>query len=981
MRGSGENQLLFLFFIYTHMAEENNKPVLYSFYDKQYNYNDLARSADAGLNTYLSKLKRGEKDADEFRTAYSNIMSGIKDGTITYREGRFYDSKGRYSGSKKENKDYYGLMANYILGHMNRMDEYVQPKAKTDPGKIAWGSNSMRTALNRAIYGHDSGNIQDFLDLDEEKDGMRGIQNRSAYLAKQFHNIIDNWDNTFQGYTDEDKARSINLLSAAAQALEDGTINAGDYLALNKAVGGVDFRSLLSTEGTKKDEKTTPEKPVTRAFMTRSLSSVKPSDSTVAALSATLGKQSSSELIKYIRASLLRGDYSAGKDPVIKEMFNNADLSDDAVLTAVLNSLQKQNYLKKAGENVYYIPGTRRSDSKDRGWFWDMDNNTLKQYNMSDLFTNYTTSKKKGGVILKGKNGLPVARIPLLQGDADITDWIIRGINDKGEYIDRYQNGASGNNNDFYTPDTTATGKGMDYAKAVEEQSLYKSGTDLLKKAMQSYLDNEESGSDKPSNLTWFLEYDKSLPEGRKSRSFFDENGKLRSSWTISGKDATGRDVSKTFDNVLDYLDYIRTDGIVGATHNNPVGSGTRYYRLNGEKREYLDPVYVQEYKDSYTLGDGESVRDGNTTWTDYLVSDKETAGTQQETEASQENGTGSVINTREAQTEESEPSSFLKDAVNMPKIAAARRVFDSINTNNRITEVLRKSMRPVLLDTYELYSPVTGAFSEMQFRNKQAADVRRQAARHGTSDASLSIAAMLDAGRQADELEYKGYLADDEEIKRTRAEALQRQENNAARRMAVANENSKALNANNRELANLEAVRLNKNYTSRDNFNKDIEAELKDNWNYKKLIKRENELNKDKLVASQNLAPFVNLHSLQKKMLENYYNNNILALEDKNDANIAAFKAANGNNKDYTGESWYKDYLKEKQKIFEERSRNVYEMSLDQGNQLKGVYSIIWNNPGSRLNLDATNMGPDVSDRDWYKIINMEKWIPKQNS
>ncbi len=966
------------------MAEENNKPVLYSFYDKQYNYNDLARSADAGLNTYLSKLKRGEKDADEFRTAYSNLMSGIKDGTITYHEGRFYDSKGRYSGSKKENKDYYGLMANYILGHMNRMDEYVQPKVKADPNKIAWGSNSMRTAMNRALYGHDTGNIQDFLDLDEEKDGVRGIQNRSAYLAKQFRNIIDNWDNTFQGYTDEDKARSIDLLSSAAQSLEDGTINAGDYLALNKAVGGMDFRSLLSTEGAKKE--TASEKPATRAFMTRTLSGAKPSDSTVTALSATLGKQSSSDLIKFIQASLLRGDYSAGKDPVIKGMFNNADLSDDAVLTAVLSSLLKQNYLKKTdlgGPNTYYIPGTQRSDSKDRGWFWNVDDNTLEQYNLSDLLTSYTSSKKNGGVILKGKNGLPTAQIPLLQGNADITDWLIRGINEKGEYTDRYKNGASGNNEDLYTPDVTAAGKGADYAKAVEEQPLYKSGTDLLKKAMQSYLDSGESGSNKPSNLTWFLEYDKSLPEKRKSRSFFDENGKLRTSWTISGKDATGRDVSRTFDNVLDYLDYIRTDGIVGAAHNNPVGSGTRYYRMNGEKKEYLDPVYVQNHKDSYTLGNGESVQDGNTVWTDYLVSDKETAETQQETEEPQESGTGSAIDTRKTQTEEPESDSFLKDAVSstLPKIAAARRVFDSINTNNRISEILRKSMRPVLQDTYELYSPVTGAFSEMQFRNRQAADVRRQAARPVTSDASLSTAAMLDAGRQADELEYKGYLADDEEIKRTKAEALQRQESNAARRMAVTNENSKALNANNRELANLEAVRLKQNYTSRDNFNKDIEAELKDNWNYKKLLKRENEYNRDKLIASQNLAPFMNLHSLQKKMLENYYNNKTLALEDQKDANIAAFKATNGNNADYTDESWYKDYLREKQKLFEEQSRNTYEMSLDQGNQLKGVYSTLWKNPGSRLNLDATDMGSDVSDRNWYKIINMEKWIPNKNS
>ena len=49
------NQLLFLFFYLYYME-------LYNFYGKQYSYNDLARSADQGLNEYLSSIKRGNKD-------------------------------------------------------------------------------------------------------------------------------------------------------------------------------------------------------------------------------------------------------------------------------------------------------------------------------------------------------------------------------------------------------------------------------------------------------------------------------------------------------------------------------------------------------------------------------------------------------------------------------------------------------------------------------------------------------------------------------------------------------------------------------------------------------------------------------------------------------------------------------------------------------------------------------------------------------
>jgi hypothetical protein len=51
-------------------------------------------------------------------------------------------------------------------------------------------------------------------------------------------------------------------------------------------------------------------------------------------------------------------------------------------------------------------------------------------------------------------------------------------------------------------------------------------------------------------------------------------------------------------------------------------------------------------------------------------------------------------------------------------------RLLLSLDTNNRIAKVLRNSLRPMLYDTYERFSPVTGAFSEMQFLNNQASDL-----------------------------------------------------------------------------------------------------------------------------------------------------------------------------------------------------------------------------------------------------------------
>jgi len=67
----------------------------------------------------------------------------------------------------------------------------------------------------------------------------------------------------------------------------------------------------------------------------------------------------------------------------------------------------------------------------------------------------------------------------------------------------------------------------------------------------------------------------------------------------------------------------------------------------------------------------------------------------------------------------------------------------------------------------------------------------------------------MLDANRQATDLEYQGFLADDKEIKRTQAEALKRQEANAYLRTDVANKNRESIHNTNVWRSQLEATRL----------------------------------------------------------------------------------------------------------------------------------------------------------------------------
>lgn len=182
------------------------------------------------------------------------------------------------------------------------------------------------------------------------------------------------------------------------------------------------------------------------------------------------------------------------------------------------------------------------------------------------------------------------------------------------------------------------------------------------------------------------------------------------------------------------------------------------------------------------------------------------------------------------AQTQSSgRGNNFLNMAADWaPDLLGAGRLFASLRANNRITDILRPSLNPVLKDTYERYSPVTGAFSQMQLRNRQGAETLSQSYRPFTSDSSLAAARMLEGQRQANDLQAQGFLADDQEIKRTQEQALARQEDNMARRSDVANFNRASINQTNRERAQLEATRVNKNWKSWDNFLGGIEQRVR---------------------------------------------------------------------------------------------------------------------------------------------------------
>lgn len=404
------------------------------------------------------------------------------------------------------------------------------------------------------------------------------------------------------------------------------------------------------------------------------------------------------------------------------------------------------------------------------------------------------------------------------------------------ESHDPWVSNQPGNDAGRYAP---SEGNNQEEIQNIESQQSYKDATDRIL---------NPDGTPTEYGEKWMKETDALLPEDSPAR-FYDKDGNLRQSWSVGNNDTYGRPPQQ-YNNLRDYVNHVRNDQIKGARHNNLQGRGTRWYyidKTDGSKH-YVSPDEAKLYQSKKV---GESFEDG-VTWEDYelvgpLTADINSAYQNQQDLKLQQKPLPDLAKKKSDINPtfvDNTKSGFWGQLSNLaekvrPDLLGASRLLTSLRTNNKIARTLKEGLKPTLLNTYELYSPVTGAYSEMQLRNRQAANVRRQAAKPFTSDASLQLAGELDANRQATDLEYQGFLADDKEIKRTAAEALKRQEDNIARRTDVANKNRASINDVIQKKSEIEAQRLNANWQGVDNFLKGIETRWRSDLDEKKTLKQ----------------------------------------------------------------------------------------------------------------------------------------------
>ena len=787
----------------------SDTPTLYNFYENQYDFNNLARRVDSGMNAHISTLKRGKKYEKEFREAVANLMSGVKDGTITFGNGRYNDSLGRYSNAKDRDKDVYGWAADYIYNNMRSVPKYVSQDTTQNSSK-KYDSTVLGRALAKTIFGTENGNIQYFWDVDplDQSTNTRGIDQRLGVIGEAIQQMNPN--NLLGDYSDSDRATARQDLQEASRILQDG-IQPGETLKLSRIFGGIDWNNWLRTDFNPRQD-SQPQDSKQRFF--EYISTKHPlyeGELTSQTLNQKISdgeKELFDQLLTFNKDQLLQVDINQLSDS-LKESYLNLLISQGLAPL----SRQEEVYIvpnSQQGESVLtYNPQSRKLERKRthelsyyrKQWI----NDYIQQYGSpTDQLSQYFTEFKKNGGILKAQKGVRFSNNANWYSGvfAPQLDHIIQALNNDKTYY-QWLNNMQDKHYNIYSR------AGNDWQNTAYRDNL-----------VGAYQDEYKSGHNREwgTNISG---YNSLGIQNAINNDMFDTSGGIRNSgdWLDAGFKT-----DNLYSAITDFRRLLGREGDytpeqLEATRKALRDAGydlyqdtNRYYKLRlreGPQTPERPRLIVPQANIPKTLPNDpikEATSRNTSTGSSVTMTDDTN------------NKTNEFIGNRFGD--------FMLGIT--PDLIGTGRLFASLRTNNRVARTLDRSLRPVLRDTYERYSPITGAFSEMQFRNRQAADLRRQASRPFTSDASLQLAGQLEADRQARDLEYQGFLADDKEIKRTQEAALARQEDNMARRSEVSNFNRASINQTNREKAQLEATRLRHNWQSVDNFLQGVEGRLR---------------------------------------------------------------------------------------------------------------------------------------------------------
>lgn len=808
------------------MAEEKTtQPRLYKRGNDDINLDEYIRNAEAEFDFWLANSRLKDKQKKEVRDAYSQLLQGISEGKATYKIGGGYNNSIGMNNASK-GFDAAGLAAGFLGSVLRQQNVYTAPTITSNTPKIKYeGAKTVGADALKSLLG-DAGNIQYFINQDELVDGKRGHTNRIKLIQDYLNNIANNWDSYFKGYdyTPEQKEQWFNDYNKYGKNIDlnrNGLIDENKYLGLSKLFGLNNIEQLLYTG------QTYGSQPQQKTYQNEEeyLNAVHPRSSTPIDFSM---------LIKSDKMNYLESD----RQQIVKFL---SELSDEKLFTTIQKAINTplntrvgkftNNYILSTsleiarrkgllnqfseGSNQYYIPlNSEDFDNKSIGIVYQISpdgNHKLSVMDRRDIpyftnqwhneFTTYVPSHKNGGILKfdgGGKTGIltfnPKRNNIYFTGNfSDYDNWHANNI--ILPWLNAYQNAGD---QDWETViksglDSWNNAGGFDWYNATDEQrqhGMQSAGT----QAHQQYVIDNLPGLN--TEIAKHLDSYNVPARANTNDRFVD--GALQGTDTDFGIQTGNRrptiHIKTTGQDLTNWDNYFKNLGYVG-----------RY--------QYLDHWVPTKNADQEGI----------------VTFEQSTQETPQETPQTDnrivEQGSDTVNETNPPQVTEKYGGIGNILTEYGPDLLGAGRLWASLRANNRVYRTVLPSLKPVLKDTYERFSPVTGAFSAMQLKNRQGAETLSQSYRPFTSDASLAAARMLEGQKYANQLQTEGFLADDQEIKRTKAEALARTEDNMARRSEVANFNRASINQTNREKAQLKASQIKSNWQSWDNFLSGIES------------------------------------------------------------------------------------------------------------------------------------------------------------
>lgn len=916
--------------------------------------NAFVRQAEAGFNDWLDKADIKDKHKKEVRAAYQDMITRINDDPESFVArlgGGFTNTAG--ITNKTKGFDAYGVAAGYLGNTLRGMSAYTKPEVKSYKSKYKRDAGFITSKMQNQIWGD---NPESFIRLDDdsydENTGQRGITNRVAQTVAGLKALKERLKDYYDFDSDEDYNHAIGRIDSAIASLQNANPNDDWFILGQLGITGVD--KFLYTGQERSISPRSREEQAQfdqyndvrnfenymssyRPFYTGQLASI-PIGSRVGSaneqqkteLRSKLASLSKDDIRNWLLSYIVDPNYDFSQYSTLRRVYGGLPTSglftNAQYISGILEQALEVGELKNiSGTNTYYIPSTLEEypDKSSTIYIYDADTQTFSQVDTQDVpdyrkqylneyrqshpssyqgnsayrsrYPEMYPSHKEGGILKFQNSGKFIGNI----GHTDNYSW--------------YKNGLSNWIDQLISDGIKATDKNA-FAKLVNDTQHSHSQLAKVWDGERAYFgtDNSVGNYQKGINDNFAYVNKNGISSIKSNNYYLYPSGANTSdkgdSWTPDNYYSAQTDDRRILGREGDYNPVqlqMLIDRWRQAGYRMYLDDADKYYKLEAQLPEELQDIRLETEQEILTnpeLGEIPKPK----AQPDSVELDEASIGTKSP------RGTNLAQNLTELGTD----------------LLGVGRLIGSINANNRIARTVRDSLRPKLHDTYELYSPVTGAFGEMQLRNRQGAETLSQSYRPFTSDASLASARMLEGQRQANDLQYQGFLADDREIRRTQAEALQRQEGNIARRSALANENRDAIIANNQAVAQLEASRIKQNWNSIDNYLQGVEGSIRERLNYQEALKRREEL-EDKYDRRN-----------YERIQDQRFNASQYQPElEQIDKLIAAWEEANPT-KSKEKQSWYKSVYERKTELADRlREDNLYSMAQRRGWEATNKY------------------------------------------